>query len=120
MDISFDGANRMTDWQLEKLAGEAIGMDLAGVEGKADFLWDRSTCEIWVPLQIGEQALQLVEKLHLHVDQRPGLQISVQPPDFSEMVCYEARKGHRLDLRRAIVECAAIIRRRAIAGDSAR
>lgn len=101
----------MTDrHQLERLAGEAIGLDLEG--GERDlFLWVRSTCEIWIPLSNDDQAMLLVKKLHLHIDQRPGKQISVQGPHFAELVYGDLSLGD-LALNRAIVECAAKLRRR--------
>ena len=104
----------MTEWEMEKLAGEAIGLDLDGVEGRDAFLWVRGTGEIWIPLGDGDQAMRLVSGLNLHIDQRPGKQISVQPPCLSEMVVYEVRKGEALDLNRAIVACAALMRRKGI------
>lgn len=58
------------------------------------------------------QAMALVKRFHLHIDQRPGKQISVQPPHFEEMICYDARKGHALDLNRAICECISRLRAR--------
>ena len=91
----------MTDWQLERAAGEAMGLKLEGVEGLDAFLWTNDE------LSSDDQAMKLAKRFHLHIDQRPGHQISVQSPDFSHMVCYEAKKGHALDLNRAIVECVA-------------
>lgn len=95
------------DMEIERAAGEAIGLSLEGVAGRDAFLWTSDTADIWVPLQNDSEAMALVKHLNLHIDQRPGKQISVQSPDFSEMVCQDANKGHVLDLNRAIVECAA-------------
>ena len=98
----------MTDWQLERAAGEAMGLKLEGEEGRDAFLWTNDEHgTIWVPLSSDDQAMKLAKRFHLHIDQRPGQQISVQSPDFAHMVCYEAKKGQALDLNRAIVECAA-------------
>lgn len=97
----------MTDWQMEKLAGEAMGLKLDGVEGRDAFLWDADTCDMWLPISSDAQAMALVKRFHLHIDQRPGLQLSVQSSDFSDMVCYEAKRGQALDLNLAIVELVA-------------
>jgi hypothetical protein len=101
----------MTDWQLERAAGEAIGLKLAGVESRDAFLWlDDLTCEPWVPLGNDCQAMQLVRKLHLHIDQRPGKQITVQDPEFKFLIEGDIALGAGA-LNRAIVKCAAVIGR---------
>lgn len=101
----------MTDWQLERAAGEAIGLKLTGVEGRDAFSWvDDESGEPWVPLCSDDQAMRIVRKLHLHIDQRPGKQISVQDPDFEHMVLGDLGRGDGA-LNHAIVKCAVVIAR---------
>jgi len=101
----------LTDWQLEQLAGEAIGLKLSGAENRDAFLWiEAEACEPWTPLVSDEQAMRLVKQLRLHIDQRPN-QISVQDPDFEVLVYADFDRGD-LALNHAIVKCAAIMARR--------
>lgn len=97
----------MTDMQAERLAGEAIGMTPKGIDGRDAFLWlDDGT--IWIPIGDGDQAMRLVRELHLHIDQRPGKQISVQDPTFEILVYGDPQDPNAL--QKAIVQCAAKIR----------
>lgn len=57
------------------------------------------------PLHDYAQAMTLVVEHHLHIDQRPGKQISVQDHQFRQMVCFNAHRGDKLDLLRAICLC---------------
>jgi hypothetical protein len=99
----------VTDWAAEWLAGEAIGLKLTGIEGRDAFMWlDDDTCEPWMPLGSDEQAMRLVRRLHLHIDQRPGKQLSVQDPHFVHLVYGDLSLGAAA-INRAIVECAAKI-----------
>lgn len=104
----------LTDWPLERAAGEAIGLELDGEEGRDAFLWNRKTGDPWMPLWSATQAYQLLRELHLHIDQRPGKQISAQDPAFEILVYGDLAKGDHA-LNHAIVACAAQIngRRRA-------
>lgn len=101
----------LTDKDLERAAGEAIGLELEGGE-EAWFLWERKTAEPWCPLVSDQHAMRLVRHLHLHIDQRPGKQISVQDPHFALLVYGDLKLGEAA-LNRAIVECAAQIHARA-------
>lgn len=95
---------------MERLAAEALGLVPHGIDGRDAFVWIDPDAEIWTPIGDGHQAMRLVRELHLHIDQRPGQQISVQSHDFSVMVYGDVK--HPNGLQRAIVECAAEIRRR--------
>lgn len=99
----------MTDMQAERLAGEAIGLVPQGIDGRDAFLWlNDLQGTIWTPMSNGAQALRLVQELHLHIDQRPGKQISVQDSSFAMLVYGDPKDPN--GLQRAIVECAAKIR----------
>lgn len=98
----------MTPWQLAWAAGEAIGLQLGGLEERDAFPWIESELsDPWLPVGDGHQTMRLVRELHLHIDQRPGKQISVQDPHFEILVYGDPKDPY--GLAHAIVECAAKI-----------
>lgn len=52
------------------------------------------------------EAMAIVKKFHLHIDQRPGKAVSVQDPHFEHIV-----ERRDCDLNLAIEECVAKMRR---------
>ena len=89
----------MTDLDMTKLCAEAMGYQCI------DGLWwdeNRFGPGRYNPLHDDAQAMALVKKLHLHIDQRPSKACSAQDPCFTII---SERKD--CDLNRAIVECVA-------------
>jgi hypothetical protein len=95
----------MSDNELLKLAYEAYGFRLHSMSSAVLYHQDFGTSirlDQWNPLIDDMQAFHLIQRLSLHIDQRPGKQISVQDPHFEHIV-------YGTDLNRAVVECAAKI-----------
>ena len=57
------------------------------------------------PLEDDAQAMALVKRFHLHIDQRPGKHVTVQDPHFAHLL------EETSDLNRAIVRCVAAMHR---------
>lgn len=108
----------MTDLEITKLCAEAMGIEMHSrlVMGQALVGTGRGYIKEtyhqiydYDPLNDDAQAIALVKKFSLHIDQRPGKQISVQPPDFESIATRTDT-----DLNRAICLCVAQLQRRGL------
>ena len=110
------GLRHMTDDEITRRCAASVGVILLGpffedsgcaAYGRSKF--DNMTVTFpYNPLRIDSQAFELIERHYLHIDQRPGKQVSVQPPSFEEIVT--RTDG---DLKRAICECVALMQKKA-------
>ena len=106
----------MTDLELVRKCAEAMGLwpdKISIAKGNEEIpeIWGFN-CGIYPELSVGyywplhydAQAMALIKKFNLHIDQRPNKQVSVQDPDFTAIATRED-----CDLNRAICECVAQI-----------
>ena len=99
----------MTDLEITKLCAEVMGVPIIqkGADAKLPFWYSDLTKKktrllAYNPLHNDAQAMALVKKLHLHIDQRPGKACSAQDPHFTVIA-----ERSDCDLNRAICECVA-------------
>ncbi len=108
----------MTDLEATRLCAEAFGFEPYAVHQYESWALESPTavpcklgswagqCIAYDPLADDAQAMALVKKLHLHIDQRPGKQISVQDPHFVHIITSNAH-----DLNWCIVQCVVAMQR---------
>lgn len=87
---------------------ESIRKEAENSKGRADI--EGFIARGYLDLLEDARAMSLVTTLHLHIDQRPGKQISVQDPQLELLVYADLNEG---GLARAIEKCAAMIKAKA-------
>jgi hypothetical protein len=98
----------MTDWQLERLAGEAMGMTLDGVEGRDAFLWESESGEPWCPMSSPDQAMHLVMTFGLCIEHVPERRRGKRKAWIAQDNAYSVLVEDD-ELGRAIVRCVATL-----------
>ena len=101
----------MTDMQMERLAGEAIGLVPQGIDGRDAFLWlDDPPGTIWVPMSDWHQAMRLVRELRMDLNwSDTDCYVSWFAADY-DGIDESKRCEARGEVQHAIVECAAKVR----------